>query len=156
MARTGRPSKYSAELAAELCDHIRKGLTLREVARQPRMPSVDTICCWIAEKPDFSEQYTRAKLAQMERMGDELLEIADDGSNDWMERKNEDGEVTGVVADHEHINRSRLRVDTRKWLLSKLAPKKYGDRTILTNPDGGPVEITLTHRLDNALKRLEG
>jgi len=62
-----------------------------------------------------------------EHFAEEILEIADDGSNDWIERELESGHVV-KVADHKHIARSRLRVDTRKWLMSKLLPKKYGDR----------------------------
>ncbi len=69
------------------------------------------------------------------RWADEALEIADDGSNDWMKRQGEDGEVH-VIYDHEHIQRSRLRVDTRKWLLSKVLPKVYGDKPQHTG-DGG-------------------
>lgn len=59
-------------------------------------------------------------------MADEIKEISDDGSNDWMERN--DGENVAWVANGEHIQRSRLRVDTRKWHLSKALPKIYGDR----------------------------
>lgn len=67
-----------------------------------------------------------------ERMAEEIQEISDDGSNDWMEREG----IT--VADHEHIQRSKLRVDSRKWLLSKMMPKKYGDRVSaeVTGADG--------------------
>jgi hypothetical protein len=59
---------------------------------------------------------------QMELMATEILDIADDGSNDTYET--DDGEKVN----QDHINRSRLRVDTRKWLMSKLAPKKYGEK----------------------------
>jgi hypothetical protein len=56
-------------------------------------------------------------------MADRLLEIADDGTKDF--KLDSHG---NLIADHEHINRSRLRVDTRKWYLSKLAPKRYGEK----------------------------
>jgi hypothetical protein len=62
----------------------------------------------------------------LDRWAEEIVEIADDATNDWMDRKS--GEHTIAVADTEHINRSRLRIDTRKWLMSKLAPKRYGER----------------------------
>ena len=62
-------------------------------------------------------------------MFEEMLEIADDGSNDWMERTGKDGETGDKVVDHEHVSRSKLRVDTRKWMLARMAPKKYGDAT---------------------------
>jgi hypothetical protein len=119
-------------------------LSIREVAALDGMPSESTIWRWAATKPDFQEAYARAKLAQMDRFAEEILEISDNGTNDWMDRQQ--GEETVRVADHEHIQRSRLRVDARKWLMSKLAPKKYGDRVeqILMGPDGGPIE----HRID--------
>lgn len=60
-------------------------------------------------------------------MAEQLFAIADDGSNDWIEKVAKSGE-TFTVPDHEHMARSRLRIETRKWYLSKLAPKKYGER----------------------------
>ncbi len=76
-------------------------------------------------------------------MAEDLLEIADDGTNDWMERTNANGDVTSVTANGEAIQRSKLRVDTRKWLLSKMIPEKYGDRVLteLTGKDGGPIKV---------------
>jgi hypothetical protein len=78
----------------------------------------------------FREQYARAREAQADAIFDEILDIADDGSNDWMERRREDGSVDEVV-NHEHIQRSKLRVDARKWMAGKLAPKKYGEKVQL-------------------------
>lgn len=72
-------------------------------------------------------------------MADELLEIADDGSNDWMEKTVGSGETITVV-DHEHVQRSRLRVDTRKWYLSKLAPKRYSEK-LATDDTGASDEV---------------
>ena len=83
-------------------------------------------------------QYARAKELQAEYLLGESVEIADDGTNDWMERQRQDG---SVAVDHEHIQRSKLRVDTRKWAMSKMAPKKYGERVAMehSGPDGGPI-----------------
>jgi len=91
------------------------------------MPHKRTVKRWLAEKPSFQEQYARAKEEMAEHFAEEILEIADDGSNDWIEREVESGKLI-KVADHEHIARSRLRVDTRKWLMSKLLPKKFGEK----------------------------
>ena len=70
-----------------------------------------------------------------------MLEIADNSTNDWMERRREDGTVVTVL-NGEHVQRSRLRIDTRKWLLAKLQPKKYGKHVsaALTGSDGGPIK----------------
>lgn len=104
------------------------------------MPGQSTIWAWLAAHEDFQEKYTRAKEFQAHRRGEEIIEISDDGTNDWMTRQV--GEETITVVDHEHIQRSKLRVDSRKWLMSKLLPKKYGDRITaeVTGKDGGPLE----------------
>jgi hypothetical protein len=75
----------------------------------------------------FSDRYARAREAQQLHYADEIVEIADDGSNDWIEREHENGRVD-VVPDREHISRSSLRVDTRKWLMARLARKTFGDK----------------------------
>lgn len=83
---------------------------------------------WLREHGSFRDQYAIAREDMLEYWSDEIIEIADDGSNDYIESTGKDGS-TEEVLNSEHITRSRLRVDTRKWLMSKLAPKKYGDRT---------------------------
>jgi hypothetical protein len=81
-------------------------------------------------------------------MADELLEISDDNSRDYKSDTN-----GNLSADHEHINRSRLRIDTRKWYLCKLAPKRYGEKVSVeaTGGEGGPlVVVTGVPRNDKA------
>lgn len=103
------------------------------------MPDAATVMKWRNRHEVFNKQYARAKEQQMELMAEQLLEIADDGLNDTVDR---DGRT---VVDQEHINRSRLRVDTRKWLMSKLAPKKFGDKIQqeLTGPGGSTPVLTI-------------
>lgn len=74
-------------------------------------------------------------------MADEICTIADDGTNDYVEEQRKNGAV--IICDQEHINRSRLRVDARKWVAAKLLPKKYGEKTQITGDGGGPVTFTL-------------
>jgi hypothetical protein len=76
---------------------------------------------------EFSTEYARARELCYEHWADEIIDVADDGSNDWMERTRRDGSVETVL-DREHVSRSELRINARKWLLSKLLPKKFGDR----------------------------
>ncbi len=83
------------------------------------------------------------------RWEDDLLEIADDGRNDWVEKRNAQGEVIGWTVNGEHIQRSRARIDTRKWLMSKRAPKKYGDRietTLVGDPEKPAVQTESVYR----------
>lgn len=142
MAAMGRPSIYTPEIAAVICERLANGESLRQICAADDMPGRSTVFRWAAENVAFRDQYAVARAAQAEHMADELLDIADDGSNDWMERFYSEGQSLGWQVNGEHIQRSRLRVDSRKWLLSKLLPKKYGDaiRQELTGPNGGPIE----------------
>ena len=87
------------------------------------------------------QRYARAREAQMDRWAEEIIEIADEGSNDWMDRQQ--GGETSRVVDHEHVHRSRLRVDAPKWLMAKLAPKRYGDKTVISGDGGAPLVISV-------------
>lgn len=93
----------------------------------------------IQDREGFAAQYARARDAGLDTLADEVFEIADDGTNDYVEKETKKGKE--IVFDGEHVQRSRLRFDARRWYLSKLAPKKYGERvaTEISGPDGGPI-----------------
>jgi hypothetical protein len=137
----GRPSGFTQEIADCICARLAGGESLRAICRDDDMPSRQTVANWLAKDADFFGQYARARDVALDDMADELLEIADDGSNDWMIRKNADGSDGPEVLNGEHVQRSKLRVDTRKWVLSKLAAKKYGDKLALEHGgvDGAPL-----------------
>lgn len=119
-----RPSKYSKELAKKIIARICCGESLRSICQADGMPSRSTVMLWAAEdREGFSDHYAKACEARAHYWADELLDIADDGSNDYMERTGKDGESGGYQVNGEAIARSRLRVDSRKWLLSKMLPK---------------------------------
>lgn len=136
----GRPTDYSQDLVSLICDRIAQGESLRSICRDPEMPAMSSVFLWLTKYAAFSEQYAHAREAQADTLADELIDICDDATNDWMERRNAKGEACGLQADQEHINRSRLRVETRKWIASKLKPKKYGDRL--------SVDSTVRHSAD--------
>lgn len=126
--KTGRPSDYTEELAEIICLRLAEGESLRSVCRDEGMPSKQAVLRWLARNDSFRAQYVRAKEEGAEAIAEELFDIADDGSNDWMEKLDKDGEAIGYQLNGEHVQRSKLRIDTRKWYLSKIMPKKYGDR----------------------------
>jgi hypothetical protein len=132
-----RPSTYTEEIADKICARIASGESVLSIAKDPEMPASSTIYLWLLDedKKSFSEKYDKARIAQADHYFDQLLEIADDGTNDTITRETGDGE-TYEVANTEFIQRSRLRVDTRKWYLSKIMPKKYGEKLDVTS-DGG-------------------
>lgn len=111
------------------------------------MPSKGTVFRWLATMPEFQDQYARAREAQAETHADDMMEIADDARNDWMKAADEEGGL-GYKLNGEHIQRSKLRIDTRKWIASKLKPKKYGDKIEHTGPEGGPLQINLVRFSD--------
>ena len=123
----GRPSLYTPALAKRICDEIAIGHSLATIAKEAWSPSYRAMRLWIATNEVFMHDYVRAKEDMAERLADEIITIADDGSNDTYARDDGTG-TTSEVVNHDNINRSRLRVDARKWVLSKLIPKKYGDR----------------------------
>jgi hypothetical protein len=126
----GRPTLYTEELANLICERVATStLGLARLCELHKdLPSKATINLWRFNNPDFSAQYARAKLFQADLLAEEMLDIADDGSNDWMETFGDDGESIGWKLNGEHVQRSRLRIDTRKFLAAKLLPKQYGDK----------------------------
>jgi hypothetical protein len=136
-----RPSKYTQKLGDSICEAILNEETLREIGKKEGFPSAATILRWVSDNPEFREQYARAMAMRAELMFEELLEIADDGSNDWMEVKK--GDYEGWRENGEAIARSRLRVDARKWALSKMLPKKYGDKVELEHSGKVEVEVVI-------------
>lgn len=113
----GRPPIYSPELTAEICARIADGQSIRKICRDESMPAMPTIFFWLREYPEFLEQYNVAKEAQADAMAEDMLDIAD-----TLPAMTEKGIDSADVA---HM---RLRIDTRKWIASKLKPKKYGDK----------------------------
>lgn len=145
MSATGRPSKYTTEIGNKICERIANGETLLQICRDKNMPGRRTVHTWLLDdrKKEFQHNYAKAKDAQADYFFEEILDIAENGSNDWMEREFNNGTVV-TVPDHEHIARSRLRVDVKKWYLSKVLPKKYGDK--LDVEHSGDVIINYGHR----------
>lgn len=144
----GRPSTFTQETADTICTRLAEGESLRTICRDEAMPAQSTVFRWLSENTAFQEQYTRAREAQADAIADEILEISDDGSNDWM-LKNSPGN-TGWVENGEAIRRSQLRIDARKWLAGKMKPKKYGDKLEQTvqNPDGSAIMDPLAALMD--------
>jgi hypothetical protein len=136
----GRPSDYTQETADRICAQLAEGKSLRTICKADDLPSTQTVYAWLRTHAEFLAQYTRAKEDSADAFAEEMLDIADEASNDWMEVHDKDN--PGYRFNGEHVNRSRLRVDTRKWIASKLKPKKYGERVQaeLTGKDGGPIE----------------
>lgn len=124
---TYSPEEIEAHKAT-ICERIANGESLRQICDDDGLPATSTVFLWLSNDATFSEQYARAREAQADAIFDDILSIADDGRNDWMERKNSDGQNIGWSENGEAMRRSQLRIDARKWMAGKLKPKKYGEK----------------------------
>jgi len=136
----GRPSSFTPECADIICERLANGESLRKICLDEEMPDQKTVLRWLArgdlenaeeEFATFRQQYARAREMQADTIFDEMLDIADDGANDYM---GEDEKYNGDA-----VQRSRLRIDTRKWMAGKLKPKVYGDKTLLGSDPENPL-----------------
>jgi hypothetical protein len=121
-----RPSSFTEEMGDEICRRLIEGESLRSICASEGFPAQSTVCRWLANNETFRKQYAHARELQADALFDEVLDIADNGTNDWMQRNGEGDE--GWALNGEHIQRSRVRIDARKWMAGKLRPKVYGDK----------------------------
>lgn len=129
----GRPTTYNEETAVKIIERMCEGESLRSICSDEGMPNMSTVILWKSKHEEFSKQYETAMQSRAQHLFDEMLEIADDSSKDKIVDENGNERTNTEV-----VGRSRLRVDTRKWALSKMIPKLYGDKVeqIVSNPDG--------------------
>ena len=150
---------YSEDIANKVCERIAQGEPLRQICRDEGMPSYGAIYDWLEVQPEFASRFARARVIGFDVIAEHALEIADDDRRDWEALTDEDGNVTGVRVDGEHVTRSRLRIETRLKLLAKWDPKRYGERTTIAgDPDAPlnprPLAGVSDQELDAALARL--
>lgn len=119
----GRPSDYSPEVTRIICERLGQGDSLRQICQDETMPDKSTVMRWLHLHSEFRDQYACAREDQADFWAEQIIEISDDGENDSY--KDNDGNER---INQDVIARSRLRVDTRKWLMARMAPKKYGDK----------------------------
>ena len=137
--KNGRPSKYTDKLADKICQMIAQGQSVRSICAEKDMISMQTFFRWLRENDKFREQYARACEERSYMHAEDIIEIADNATNDYMEKLEGDG----YIFNSENVQRSRLRIDTRKWLMSKLNPKVYGDKLDMTT-NGNDIGVSLS------------
>jgi Bacteriophage Sf6, terminase small subunit-like len=139
-----RPSEFTQDTADTICTRLCEGESLRRICRDQGMPSVSTVLRWASQRPEFAEQYRLASQAREAHWFEELREIADNSEGDYTEI---DGRR---VFNNENVQRSKLKIETIRWMLSKMSPRKFGDRstTEIVGEGGGPVAIEVTQRKD--------
>lgn len=125
----GRPTIFTPELMDKICHELSQGKSMRTVCKDPDMPDPATIFRWLRTNEEFCKQYARAKEESADAMSEEILDISDGAVNLAVEV---DPKASGAV-----VQAARLQVDTRKWLMSKMKPKRYADKLDLSS--GGEV-----------------
>lgn len=141
MTGKGRPTAYTDAIATEICDRLAAGESLRSICRDEHMPHESTVRKWGVENYEgFYTQYARARDIGLDAIADETLEIADTPLIGEKRKERPDGSIE--IERGDAVDRARLKVDTRKWYLGKLAPKRYGNNANveLTGKDGGPIQ----------------
>lgn len=149
-------AKYAGETRLRIIDTLVEGLsrgeTMVELCRADGMPTPRLVYQWMEADPELASQIARAREVGYETIAEQCLAIAEDGTNDYMEQRDKDGAIIGWRVNGEYVARSKLRIETRLKLLSKWAPKKYGDVQKLehSGPDGAPIELANTTGLATA------
>lgn len=128
---TGRPSTFTQEIADSICEQIADGKSLRSICAAEEMPAKSSVFKWLSQHKDFADQYTRARESQADALFDDLADVAEEALK----------AETAV-----EVSARKLIVDTHKWRLSKIAPKKYGEKLELAGDPKAPLGIAVIER----------
>lgn len=136
---------YSRTAARKILRGIAAGQTVSDLCAVSGMPSEQLVYRWISDRPDFAEAFDEARKRGVDALVDQMLAIADgtdvsDGSG---------------LKDRDTVQRAKLRIEVRKWLVSKLAPHKYGDRTEQKTSLGSDITERLSRALDRGAASLD-
>jgi len=125
----GTLSRYTRPLAERICDELRAGRTLKEICGEDGMPSDRVVRQWMrTDRDGFRARYWQARGIGYLALADEIIDIADNTTNDFMARREHQGPGEAGRRDRESVERSRLRITARCWLLSKMLPRTLGSR----------------------------
>ena len=153
--KTGRPSKYTEELANEILTRIANGESMVKILKGPGMPTQTCVYEWLQKMPSFAEKYTRAREDQADTLADEIQAIADE-TPELNPVYDKNGELIKIEMHNAYIQWQRNRIDARKWIASKLKPKKYSDRLMHAGDADSPLQVKADVSIfDAMLKNLE-
>lgn len=144
----GRKSTFNARIGAKICQRLAEGESLNMICKELKNVKKSTVIGWVLDpaNKEFSEQYARARLVQAWGYADDIIEIADDDRGDFRTMFKRDG-TEHTKIDLDNINRSRLMVDSRKWVLAKILPKDFGDKVEGESTEGAkelpPLRVTV-------------
>ena len=135
---SGPRTTYTQEVADEICDRIAKGEPLKQICRDDHMPDERTVRRWYVDDiGGFAPLYARARDLLLEHWADEIVNISDTTALGVETTTKGDGDVETREGDM--LGHRKLQIDTRKWLLSKLRPDKYGEKLELSGDPKKPL-----------------
>ena len=155
--RTGRPSKYTPELAAEMCDRLSNGEPLRQICRDEHMPHWTQVYEWLSRNEGLSLQVARAREAGYDALAEEALEIADTpklGAKKVFSSGSEEGEDNMTVTEEDMLGHRKLQIETRLKLLACWNPKKYGTKVALAGDPSNPLKMEVQVESDTYLSAI--
>ncbi len=143
--RMGAPSKYTEELADTICERLAAGESLARICKDKNMPNKETVVNWaITNRNNFFMKYAQARHEQLWLYADEMLDIADNAGDHVGPGDFTVSPKTGrIIVNHDAIQRAKLKIDTRKWLLAKLLPAQFGEHRREIIEQRGEVTVTI-------------
>ena len=145
----GYQSSYTKEVADLICERLAEGESLNSICKPHHMPGESAVRYWaLSNRDGFAAKYTQAREIGYDRMAEDVLKLADTPRKSKKITDKADG--TREIVTSDAVDRARLQVDTRKWLLSKVLPKIYGDRA----PPGANININIGGPQGIAAKRV--
>ena len=151
--RTDTQFPYNEEVAIRLCERIAGGESVKKITAEKGFPNQSTVTRWLWKYEAFRQLYTQARRLQAETLMDELVGIADMSDNDFVEKVDKDG-TPYMAYNREAVERSRLRVDARKWAITKLYPSKYGEKAVIEH-QGAVGAFDISKMATDDLEQLE-
>lgn len=151
-----RQTDYTEEIGVKICTRLASGEPLVKICSDEDMPHVATVYRWLSANYEFQRLYEQARLDQADTLASEILEIADEPPEVLLESAKDETDKVIARVDSAAVHHQRLRVEARKWVASKLKPKKYGEHQQIehTGPDGAPLDMTGLSNLELARRIL--
>lgn len=151
----GRPTLLTYPLVNKICARLAEGESLRGICSNKDMPDKATVMRWLAANTEFRDQYARAREVQADFWAEQIIEISDTPMEGTRVEEGKDGSKT---VREDMLGHRRLQVDTRKWLMARMAPKKYGDRLTqeVSGPAGGPIQTEEISPRETLADRIAG
>jgi len=150
-APKGSGSKYTEEIADQICDLVSNGVNLRSVCRMQGMPAWRTVYDWVVAKPDFAARLARAREMGYDALAEEALEIS---NTPVMGQKQVMGDNKTYTTVEDMLGHRKLQIETRLKLLACWDPSKYGSRTTLAGDAKNPVVIDAAKEAKDLLDAL--